>query len=361
MTSLAYQIPVMKPQLPLFDDVAPLLRGMDSARIYTNNGPITIRFQEKVGEYLGVPSERVLLLSNATVALQGAIELSLATDWIVPDFTFAATGHAVLNAGKRLHLVDVNALDWTLDHNLVSQYTKKVSCGIIPVTPFGSTLNFIPWQAYEQVVFDAAASFGAPQPDFSEMKPNWFVVYSLHATKILPSAEGAVVVCGSSGKAQELRQWANFGFSGSRISVASGTNAKMSEIAAAYGLTSLVLKDHELEEWRNALDLAKTASANEFFDTKLSQIDGARPYWIAKFESELLRSEMVELLDRNRIQSRFWWAAPLSSMKPFESATRMGLNPVSRHLANTVLGLPMFRGITYSEVDAVLRVLQKGK
>jgi dTDP-4-amino-4,6-dideoxygalactose transaminase len=107
--------------------------------------------------------------------------------------------------------------------------------------------------------------------------------------------------------------------------------------------------------------LAKTASANEFFDTKLSQIDGARPYWIAKFESELLRSEMVELLDRNRIQSRFWWAAPLSSMKPFKSATSMGSNPVSRHLANTVLGLPMFRGITYSEVDAVLRVLQKGK
>ncbi len=80
MTSLAYQIPVMKPQLPLFDDVAPLLRGMDSARIYTNNGPITIRFQEKVGEYLGVPAERVVLLSNATVALQGNIKLIHATD-----------------------------------------------------------------------------------------------------------------------------------------------------------------------------------------------------------------------------------------------------------------------------------------
>jgi dTDP-4-amino-4,6-dideoxygalactose transaminase len=122
-----------------------------------------------------------------------------------------------------------------------------------------------------------------------------------------------------------------------------------------------MLKDRELGEWRNALNLAKTASANEFFDTKISQIDGARPYWIAKFESERLRSEMVDLLDRNRIQSIFWWAAPLSSMKPFETATRMGLNPVSSHLANTVLGLPMFRGITFREVDAVLRVLQKGK
>jgi hypothetical protein len=70
---------------------------------------------------------------------------------------------------------------------------------------------------------------------------------------------------------------------------------------------------------------------------------------------------MVDLLDRNSIQSRFWWAAPLSSMKPFERATRMSLNPVSSHLANTVLGLPMFRGITFREVDAVLRVLQKGK
>jgi dTDP-4-amino-4,6-dideoxygalactose transaminase len=279
----------------------------------------------------------------------------------VPDFTFAATGHAVLKAGKSLHLLDVNEFDWALDHNLVYEYTKKVSCGIIPVTPFGSNLNFFPWQAYEEVVFDAAASFGAPKPDFSEMKPNWFVVYSLHATKILPSGEGAVVVCGSSEKAQELRQWANFGFSGSRISVSTGTNAKMSEIAAAYGLTSLVLKDRELDQWHNALNLAKNASANEYFDTKLSQIEGARPYWIAKFESERSRSEMVELLDRHYIQSRFWWAAPLSSMKPFESAISVGSNPVSRHLANTVLGLPMFRGITFSEVDSVLRVLQKGK
>jgi dTDP-4-amino-4,6-dideoxygalactose transaminase len=48
-------------------------------------------------------------------------------------------------------------------------------------------------------------------------------------------------------------------------------------------------------------------------------------------------------------------------MKPFEAATRMGLNPVSSHLANTVLGLPMFRDITFKEVDAVIRVLQKGK
>ena len=360
MTSLTYEIPIMKPRLPLFDDVAPLLREMDMVRIYTNNGPIASKFQEKVGEYLGVPDNRIVLLSNATLALQGAIELSHTSDWIVPDFTFAATGHAVLQAGKRLHLLDVNVLDWTLDHNLVSKYLEKVFCGIVPVTPFGSTLNFAPWQAYEEIVFDAAASFGALQPDFSEMKPNWFVIYSLHATKVLPSGEGAVVVCGSSGKADELRQWANFCFNGSRISTAKGTNAKMSEITAAYGLTSLMLKDRELAEWESALYLAKTASANEFFDTKISQINGARPYWIAKFESEHLRSEMVALLERNRIQSRFWWAAPLSSMKPFESAGRMGLNPISTHLANTVLGLPMFRDITSREVDKVLRVLQKG-
>jgi dTDP-4-amino-4,6-dideoxygalactose transaminase len=122
-----------------------------------------------------------------------------------------------------------------------------------------------------------------------------------------------------------------------------------------------MLKDRELGEWERALYLAKSASANEFFDTKISQIKGARPYWIAKFESEHLRSEMVALLERNRIQSRFWWAAPLSSMKPFESAGRMGLNPISTHLAKTVLGLPMFRDITSREVDTVLRVLQKGK
>jgi dTDP-4-amino-4,6-dideoxygalactose transaminase len=67
--------------------------------------------------------------------------------------------------------------------------------------------------------------------------------FSFHATKFLNSFEGGAVVTGDDALNAKLRLMKNFGFQGYDRVVRLGTNAKMTEVAAAMGLTSLESMD----------------------------------------------------------------------------------------------------------------------
>ncbi len=64
-------------------------------------------------------------------------------------------------------------------------------------------------------------------------------VFSFHATKFFNTFEGGAVVTNDDELAEKIRLMRNFGFSGYDKVIYPGTNGKMTEIAAAMGLTNL--------------------------------------------------------------------------------------------------------------------------
>src|SRR6185369_11243595 len=64
-------------------------------------------------------------------------------------------------------------------------------------------------------------------------------VFSFHATKIMHTFEGGAIVTNDDELAAKIRLMKNFGFSGYDNVIYIGTNGKMSEVAAAMGLTCL--------------------------------------------------------------------------------------------------------------------------
>ena len=64
-------------------------------------------------------------------------------------------------------------------------------------------------------------------------------VFSFHATKFFNTFEGGAVATNDDELAARMRLMRNFGFAGYDEVVYLGTNGKMSEMAAAMGLTSL--------------------------------------------------------------------------------------------------------------------------
>src|SRR3989442_6465611 len=64
-------------------------------------------------------------------------------------------------------------------------------------------------------------------------------VLSFHATKFFNTFEGGAVVSNDDDLATRLRLMRNFGFAGYDQVVSVGINAKMTEVAAAMGLTNL--------------------------------------------------------------------------------------------------------------------------
>ncbi len=347
----------MLPRLPRYDDVATLLRKMDETQIYSNMGPISIDFKNELSKYLNVPIANLCLLANATLAIQGLIEISRPTDWVIPDWTFAATGLAAIGTRKNIILADVNIDDWELDISSWQSPQNRISKGFIPVAPFGKAPDIFKWKEFDFVIHDAAASFGSPPSNILDLNSTSAIVYSLHATKVIPAGEGAVVVCGSEEMAAALQRWSNFGFDGNRKSVTIGTNAKLSEIACAYGLTSLRMRKIEIQEWESALGSAKAASDGKVWQTFVSSLSGIRPYWIAQFPDVSTRNHVISKLESSGIQSRKWWPAPLSAMTAFEGYVPAVPNLISLNLADTTLGLPMFRDLEITQVDKIVSVI----
>lgn len=349
------KIPVSKPLLPNLNLISEILKEIDANRIYTNNGPILNRYENLMAEYLNVPSDRVVILANATLGLQGSIQTCDAQSWIVPNFTFIATGLSVIQSGRELIICDVSTKDWQLDATLIEKFENTT--GIMPVMPFGAPPDFKKWSNYEYVIIDAAASLGASKLDLKDIGPEWTIVYSLHATKVLPAAEGCVVVCGSSKKAEKLRFWANFGFDKSRTTRLIGTNAKMSEYSAAIGLTSLLNHEIESRDWIQANKISLDKKISTYYSTPVNNYPGFRPYWILDFKDKQTNNRVIEILEKNSVGYRKWWHQPLSAMSIFRDSKFIGGNN-SEILADSTLGLPMFRDIRQHEVDFINDILE---
>jgi len=347
----------MRPQLPRLEDVSVLLRKMDASQIYSNMGPLSGEFKDGLSDYLNVPRENLCLLANATLAIQGLIEISDPADWVVPDWTFVATGLATIGSRKNLILADVRDDDWELNDLSWNDSENKLKKGFVPVAPFGRSPNIEKWKEFQHVIHDAAASFGSPPPNINNLNSTSAIVYSLHATKVLPAGEGAVVVCGSAEMAATLQRWTNFGFNGDRESVTIGTNAKMSEIVCAYGLTSLRLREKEFQDWNKALTSSAAASDGKVWQSFISNLPGIRPYWMAKFSSEVIRNKVISELELAGIQSRKWWPNPLSRMKAFNDFAPKTRNLVSQNLSDTTLGLPMFRELSEDQIRQIVLVI----
>jgi dTDP-4-amino-4,6-dideoxygalactose transaminase len=345
----------MRPMLPSYREVQSLLQTIEVNHIYSNWGPLVRELESDYASYLGTQKELVVAVANATLALQGLVEISGIEKWFVPDYTFSATGLAVLKAGKTISFCDVDLNSWKMDLSSAGSDSEDVA--VMAVVPFGAEVKLYDYKYLNNVVIDAAASLGRIPPKISDIQANWSLVYSLHATKVLGAGEGAIVVCGSEKVAKNLRAWINFGFDNERTSCMAGTNAKMSEFNAAYGLASLLNIESERNKWMESQHLVSELSVGRSWRTWVNQVASFQPYWIAQFENEQVRNYVQSELSSSLIQSRCWWSKPLSAQIAFTGCTTTGELSNSKILASTHLGLPMYQGLTESDVKMIINVI----
>jgi dTDP-4-amino-4,6-dideoxygalactose transaminase len=349
------EIPVMRPMLPRSESVMPYLKQIDNNRWYSNEGPLVKQLEIRFAEKLGVNSANVVLSSSATLALQGACFLFAANTIQVPAYTFAASASSVLLAGKHLELSDIDPKSWmiSVDHNL-----DMHSEGVMIVLPFGSPYRRSEIRDdYVQVVIDAAASLGANNDPLTSLPRNSVIVFSLHATKVFGVGEAGLSIFANRIDAENFRSWINFGFNGSRESLIVGTNAKMSEMTAAYGHAVLDQIDRETSDWAVARQMMNEIDYQLGIGSHVSRTDGISPYWIAEFDSQETRDRVSNHLQSSGIGTRKWWGDGLHRMKSFISDS-VEKFPATDLVAGRTLGLPMFRDITSSDIDRVANEIQ---
>ena len=350
------RIPLLAAKLPTMDRLARYLERIDRQRWYSNFGPLVQELERRLADSFQRPGRAapcVVTVGNGTVGIElalRALRLPRNAPVLVPALTFAATATAVLSAGLRPVVWDVDAESWLLTPEIASQAAAEVPLrAVVPVASYGCPQNSEGWNRFHEetgipVLIDAAAAFGN-QMDCGPTGS----VFSLHATKTLAAGEGGFVVTRDVKFAAAVRQLSNFGINLDRPTIAAigavtmiGTNGKMSEYHAAVGLASL-------DEWPD--NAARRVSLYREYTDSIRTIPGLATQW-QDAPDNCVRSVCCVLLDsRNRrdaaeamlgklgVATRRWYLPLICRHPAFAQLARRPV-PVADEIAARLLGIP---------------------
>ena len=232
-----------RPNIPSKEKVLSRFSKVLENEWLTNNGPMVQELEHKIQQYLGV--KHCICVCNATIGLE-LVEraLDLEGEVIIPSFTFIATANSLRWQKIRPVFCDIKEDTHLIDVDHIEDLITEKTSAILAVPIWGQPCNYgvlekIAKKHNLKLIFDSAHAFGCKAGDkfiggFGDAE-----VFSFHATKVFSTGEGGAITTNSDELAEKLRFMRNFGFDGFDKTVSLGTNAKMSEFAAAYGLTTL--------------------------------------------------------------------------------------------------------------------------
>jgi dTDP-4-amino-4,6-dideoxygalactose transaminase len=237
----ARPLPVGQLFFPEWNEYKKYFEGIFDRQYYTNHGPLTQQFEDKLAVYLGV--KHAIAVTNATIGLVMALEsLDLKGKVIVPSFTFIATAQALLWAGLEPAFCDVDKATHQITPALVEPLITDDVSAILAVNLWGGCCDLVGLQRLAnehnlRLIYDSAHAFGCetngvPIGGFGDAE-----VFSFHATKFFGTTEGGCITTNDDAIANKLRNIrSSYGSGPVVVPVVKTSNGRMSEAQAAIGL-----------------------------------------------------------------------------------------------------------------------------
>lgn len=346
------------------------INDMLDRRWFTNNGRYVQEFEQKLAVFTGV--KYAVAVTNATLAQEIVVRASgIKGEVIVPSFTFVATAHALQWQEITPVFCDIAPGTHHIDPNRVEDMITPRTTAIIGVHVWGApcdidALTEIANRRGLHLIFDAAHAIGCSYRGkmiggFGEAE---FV--SFHATKFLNSFEGGAVLTNDDKLAERVRFMRNFGFAGIDDVDYVGTNGKMTEVAAAMGLTSLECVD-DIVAANERNYRAYQAGLAGLPGVKLFTYDGAErnnfQYIIVEIdeaETGISRDLLVKVLHAENVLARRYFYPGVHRMEPYRSYYPHAglLLPETERLTQRVMSLPTGTAVGVGDVETVCELIR---
>ncbi len=352
-------IPVTRPYLPDRKKYEAYLDGIYDRAWLTNNGPLVQELTERMRERLGV--DHLLLVANGTLALQVAYRaIGMGGKAITTPFSFVATPSSLKWENIEPVFSDIDDTHWCLDPRKLKMQDGVT--GIVPVHVYGNACDVEAIDAFAKqhdlkVVYDAAHAAMVDYKDQSLLNWGDAATLSLHATKLLHSVEGGVIVFKKAEHLEIAKRLINFGQASPEDIREVGINAKLSEMHAAMGLCVLddidIIMEKRGEIWNT---YEKALKDHVQFQ---NHPNGCTPNYAyapiaLKDETELLRVETA--LKDIGAQPRRYFRPSLNRLGYVDQTPC----PVSESLAARVLCLPIFAGLDNMDAERIIQAVLKG-
>jgi dTDP-4-amino-4,6-dideoxyglucose len=339
------------------------LTGMLDRNRLSNGGPLVQEFESRVADLSG--TRHAIATCNATSALQMMLRAHASTGEVVmPSFTFPATAHAAAWIGLEPVFCDVDARTANLDPRQVPAMATARTAAVLGVHLWGRPCDAEALTATTSgrwpLLFDAAHAFGCTSGGRPVGTLGRASVFSFHATKVVSAFEGGAIVTDDDALAAELRSLRYFAFDAPGPATV-GTNAKMSEAAAAMGLTSLdsfadVIAHNEVLYDRYATELAGVSGVRLLGYDRNEKNNFQ--YVVIEVDAAPESRDLLEtVLRAENVGVKRYFSPACHQLGAFRAARRTPM-PHTEGYASRVLALPTGTSVSADEVSGVCSVVR---
>jgi perosamine synthetase len=353
----AMRIRLAKPVLEAEEEAA-VLRVLRSGMLV--QGPEVRAFEEA----LAAVSRRTFAVacSSGTAALElalWALDLPAGSEVLCPDVSWPSPAHAIVRAGLRPRLVDIDPASWNGAPEAFAKARGPRTTAAVVIDQFGMPAHrdaLAPLLDGLPVVLDGACSLGGSYGGAPALAWGTLATTSFHPRKVLTTGEGGAVLTDDAALDARLRVLRDHGRDGRGGFSEAGPNLRMTDLAAALGRVQL----GRLEP----IVAARRALARRYRERLPDELALQQPAGPAQGNHQTLGVRLTEGEDRDGIvaglRARDVEAGLLSfalhaldSLRPFAD----GPYPHAEALVGRGLALPLHPSMAVEDVDRVVATL----
>jgi dTDP-4-amino-4,6-dideoxygalactose transaminase len=234
-----------------WDNVKKYLAVSEKYNHYTNNGPVKRMLEEKLNDLLHY--NNVLCVNSGTSALH------LLMNYLVEDKgvkTFATTDFNFPSVLQSKHKVKVFDIDAETGHAIIDDdnFDAFINVNLFGINTFGKTYSenhkilkdkiIINDNSASPIRFSSNSLYNIDK-EIKPLNENYYVIGSLHHTKLLGYGEGGFIKCLSPDQYLRMEELSNFGYGYTKNWSEFASNFKMSDVSAAFILSHLKTSDFE--------------------------------------------------------------------------------------------------------------------
>jgi perosamine synthetase len=348
-------IPIARPALGE-EEIAAAVRVMRSGHLV--QGPEVAAFEDEFAAL--VAGRHCVAVNSGTSALWLillATGITTGYEVILPAFAFAAAASVIRLTGATPVFVDIDPATFCLDPDAVTDAIGPRTAAVMPVHLYGqpadmSALETITRRHGLALIEDAAQGHGATWNGRPVGAFGTAAGFSFYPTKNMFTIEGGMVTTGDAALARKLRLLRNQGSESRYVHEIVGTNARMSDVAAAIAREQLrKLPALTASRRRNA---AYLDSALNGVVTTPAVAAAARhvyhQYTIRVPDTGPTRDQAVDQLRAQGIATDVYYPTPLHRQAAFRRETDL---PHTDAAARQVLSLPVHPGLTGTDLARI--------
>jgi len=282
---------------------------------------------------------------------------------ITVPFTFVASVAAVVYAGARPVLVDIDPRSFTIDPAAIEALITPRTKAILPVHLYGQPADMDPIMEIARrhhlvVIEDAAQAHGAKYKGRSVGSIGDIACFSFYPTKNLGAyGEGGAVTTRNTEYARTIRRLRDWGQDRKYHHVLRGYNYRMEGLQGAI----LRVKLRHLEQWTEARR-AIAAKYNQLLADSEVERPSEMPWARHVYHAYTLRTDdrdvLQAALEEKGIQTGIHYPVPVHRQPAYAELVHTPLAlPQSEKAAAEVLSLPLYPEMTDDQIQRVTQAL----